>query len=239
MPFTLVGHRGAMGLEPENTLRSFRRAESDGADEIELDLWLSKDGHLVVMHDRDVERTTDGQGEVAALTLAEIKTLDAGLGETVPTFDEVLDVVNLPMQAEIKSTDAARAVVDTIRERGIVDKVAVTSFMADVVQAAKEYLPAVDTGLIFSGIPDDSIQQATGVGAAMLCVGVDKLDAEFVSAAHGAGLQVIGWPANTTDQLLRALRAGADGVTSDFPGLLQDSADAEPAVRELLSVVRT
>lgn len=238
VPFTLVGHRGAMGLEPENTLRSFRRAESDGADEIELDLWLSKDGHLVVMHDRDVERTTDGQGEVAALTLAEIKTLDAGLGETVPTFDEVLEVVNLPIQAEIKSTDAARAALDTIRERGIVDMVTVTSFMADVVRAAKEYLPAVETGLIFSGIPEDSIQQATGIGASLLCVGVDKLNPEFVAAAHGEGLRVMGWPANGPEQLLRALRAGADGVTSDFPALLRDSAAAEPEVRELLAAVR-
>lgn len=238
MSFTLVGHRGAMGLEPENTLRSFRRAESDGADEIELDLWLSKDGQLVVMHDRDVARTTNGQGEVAAMTLAEIKTLDAGLGESVPTFDEVLDVVNVPMQAEIKSTDAARAVVDTIRERGIVEKVTVTSFMADVVRAAKEYLPAVDTGLIFSGIPEDSIRQATDVGASVLCVGVNELSAEFVAAAHEQGLQVIGWPANTTEQLLLALRAGADGVTSDFPGLLQDSVRDDPAVRELLSAIR-
>lgn len=96
LTFLTIGHRGVMGVEPENTLRSFIRAEQSGMDAIELDLHLSKDGALVVMHDADVDRTTDGNGPIADKTLAELRELDAGGGERVPVFDEVLDAVRAP-----------------------------------------------------------------------------------------------------------------------------------------------
>ncbi|MGW3405784.1 glycerophosphodiester phosphodiesterase, partial [Streptomyces zhihengii] len=109
MTFLTIGHRGVMGVEPENTLRSFVRAEQCGMDAIELDLHLTKDGALAVMHDADVDRTTDGSGAVADKTLAELRQLDAGGGERVPVFDEVLDAVSAPLQAEIKDVAAAHA----------------------------------------------------------------------------------------------------------------------------------
>ncbi|MFD6726503.1 glycerophosphodiester phosphodiesterase, partial [Streptomyces sp. NPDC060131] len=105
MNFLTIGHRGAMGVEPENTLRSFVAAEQAGLDVVELDLHLSKDGALVVMHDADVDRTTDGTGAIADKTLEELRALDAGRGERIPVFEEVLDAVSVPLQAEIK--DAA------------------------------------------------------------------------------------------------------------------------------------
>src|SRR3954471_3509525 len=82
----ITGHRGALGSEPENTLRSFRRAVADGCDEIELDLRVSADGELVIMHDATVDRTTSGSGEVAGLTLDKLRSLDAGFGEQIPTW---------------------------------------------------------------------------------------------------------------------------------------------------------
>jgi glycerophosphoryl diester phosphodiesterase len=105
--FLTIGHRGIMGVEPENTLRSFIAAQQAGLDLIELDLHLSKDGALVVMHDADVDRTTDGSGPIAEKTLAELRVLDAGRGERVPVFEEVLDAVTAPLQAEIKDVAAA------------------------------------------------------------------------------------------------------------------------------------
>jgi glycerophosphoryl diester phosphodiesterase len=219
--FTVVGHRGAMGLEPENTLRSFLRAEREGADEIELDLWLSKDGHLVILHDGNVERTTNGAGDVAGMTLAEIKQLDAGLGETVPTFDEVLDAVTLPIQAEIKTMDAARAAIDTIRDRGLLDRITVTSFQADVLSVAKEYLPDVRTGLIYSGAPAESVEAGTSLGASILCPGIGKLGPELVEQAHEAGLGVFTWPVNDADMLTKARELGVDGVTTDYPDVIR------------------
>jgi glycerophosphoryl diester phosphodiesterase len=232
--FVVVGHRGAMGLEPENTLRSFRRAVREGADAIELDLRLSKDGHLVILHDSDVARTTDGNGEIAHLDLTEVKALDAGQGESIPTFDEVLDAVDLPVQAEIKAADAARAALDTIRDRKLVDRVTVTSFSAEIVRASLDYLPGVKTGLISSHAGTDELEQARELGVDVLCAGLDELEPEFVERCHRAGFAVIGWLANDADQLLSALRAGADGVTSDHPGLLQDSRGRIPEIGTIL-----
>lgn len=233
--FTLVGHRGAMGLEPENTLRSFRRAVIEGADAIELDLRVSLDGHLVILHDADVSRTTDGEGNVAEMTLAEIKDLDAGQGESIPTFDEVLDAVDLPIQAEIKAFDAARAAVDTIRDRNLVDRITVTSFSADILRETLDYFPDVRAGLISSRAPRESVDQARAMGIDVLCLGLASLDEKFVDLCRREGLEVIGWPANDADQLLHALRIGTAGATSDFPGLLQESIRDIPEVTTLLA----
>ncbi len=223
-----------MGLEPENTIRSFRRAVEEGADAIELDVRLTSDGQLVIMHDADVDRTTDGNGEVAHLTFAEIRALDAGQGEVIPTFDEVLDAVDLPMQAEIKSTDAARAVLDTIRDRKLLDTVTVTSFSADIMATAVSYLPNARTGLIASRAPVETLERARNIGIPVLCLGLADLDHEFVERCHQDGREVIGWPANDTEQLLHALRIGVDGVTSDFPGLLRAARKESPEVGALL-----
>ncbi|GAA2913088.1 hypothetical protein GCM10011428_29870 [Streptomyces violaceus] len=119
MNFLTIGHRGVMGVEPENTLRSFVAAQEAGLDAIELDLHLSKDGALVVMHDTDVDRTTDGSGPIAEKTLAELRALDAGRGERVPVFEEVLEAVQTPIQAEIKDAQAARALAEVMNRRGL------------------------------------------------------------------------------------------------------------------------
>ncbi len=235
MTFTLIGHRGAMGLEPENTLRSFRRAVAEGADAIELDLRVSRDGHLVILHDGDVSRTTDGIGDVADLTLAELKDFAAGEGESIPTFDEVLDAVDIPIQAEIKAFAAARAAVDTIRDRNLLDRVTVTSFSVDVIADTRDYFSGVRTGLISSRAPQDFLDKARELGVDVLCLGLAHLDAEFVDECGRQGLEVIGWPANDADRLLHALRMGLAGVTSDFPGLLRSSLTDIPEVGELLA----
>ncbi|KIF02480.1 glycerophosphodiester phosphodiesterase, partial [Streptomyces sp. RSD-27] len=114
MTFLTIGHRGVMGVEPENTLRSFIRAERCGMDAIALDVRLSKDGALVVLHDAEVDRTTDGAGAVTDLTLAELRELDAGLGERVPVLEEVLDAVRIPLQVSVQDPAAARALLERL-----------------------------------------------------------------------------------------------------------------------------
>jgi glycerophosphoryl diester phosphodiesterase len=111
----VTGHRGAMGSEPENTLRSFRRAVREGCDEIELDLRVTVDGRLVVLHDATVDRTTDGSGAVADLTFDEVRALDAGLGEQVPTWAEAVAAVDVRFQAEVKAEAAIPLLVESLR----------------------------------------------------------------------------------------------------------------------------
>ncbi|MFH9240957.1 glycerophosphodiester phosphodiesterase [Streptomyces anulatus] len=206
-----------MGVEPENTLRSFVRAEASGMDAIELDLHLSKDGALVVMHDVDVDRTTDGSGPIAARTLAELRELDAGQGERIPVFEEVLDAVSSPLQAEIKDVAAARALADVIRERDLVGRVEVSSFHDEAVTEIARLVPGVRTVLIASRWGADVVDRAKAAGAATLALNIRRLTLEVVEQAHSEGVKVIGWVVNTQDHLRLARALSLDGATTDFP----------------------
>ncbi|MEE1801234.1 MULTISPECIES: glycerophosphodiester phosphodiesterase family protein [unclassified Streptomyces] len=217
MTFQIIGHRGVMGVEPENTLRSFTHAERAGMDAIELDLHLSKDGALVVMHDTEVDRTTDGTGAIAERTLAELRELDAGDGERVPVFEEVLDAVRSPLQAEIKDVAAARALARVMRERGLVERVEVSSFHDEAVAEIAALVPGVRTVLIASRWGEDVVERATAVGAASLALNLRRLTLEVVERAHGRGLGVIGWVVNTQEQLRLARAFELNAVTTDHP----------------------
>ncbi|MFJ7946010.1 glycerophosphodiester phosphodiesterase [Streptomyces sp. NPDC096354] len=217
MTFLTIGHRGVMGVEPENTLRSFVHAERAGMDAIELDLHLSKDGALAVMHDADVDRTTDGTGLIAEKTLAELRELDAGQGERVPVFEEVLDAVRSPVQAEIKDVAAARALAEVMRRRDLVDRVEVLSFHDEAVAEIAQLVPGVRTALVASRWKSDVVDRAKAVGAATLVLNIRRLTLEVVEQAHADGLKVIGWVVNTQDHLRLARGLGLDGGTTDFP----------------------
>ncbi|WP_217555299.1 glycerophosphodiester phosphodiesterase family protein [Streptomyces sp. GbtcB6] len=217
MNFLTIGHRGVMGVEPENTLRSFVAAQQAGLDLIELDLHLSKDGALVVMHDAEVDRTTDGTGPIAEKTLEELRALDAGRGERVPVFEEVLDSVRSPLQAEIKDVAAARALAEVMQRRDLVSRVEVSSFHDEAVAEIARLVPGVRTALIASRYGTDVVERAREAGAATLCLNIRRLTLEVVEHARKAALRVIGWVVNTQDdlRLVRALQL--DGATTDYP----------------------
>ncbi|MER6063015.1 glycerophosphodiester phosphodiesterase family protein [Streptomyces sp. NPDC001792] len=217
MNFLTIGHRGVMGVEPENTLRSFVAAQDAGLDLIELDLHLSKDGALVVMHDAEVDRTTDGTGPIADKTLAELRSLDAGLGERVPVFEEVLDAVRTPLQAEIKDVAAARALAAVMHERDLVGRVEVSSFHDDAVAEITRLVPGVRTALIGGRYGTDIVGRAVAVGAATVCLNIRRLTLEIVEHARKSGLRVIGWVVNTQDHLRLVRALELDGATTDFP----------------------
>lgn len=160
----LVGHRGACDVAPENTMASFRRAYDDGADIVELDVRLTADAHVVVMHDELVDRTTDGTGAVSAMTLAEVKALDAGswfgerfAGEKVPLLDEVLAWAQgkIALMIELKydpfgsfSPDLVPAVVALLHHREMVDQSLFISYQPRALQQVRQLLPGVPTGLM-------------------------------------------------------------------------------------------
>lgn len=206
-----------MGVEPENTLRSFVAAQQAGLDLIELDLHLSKDGALVVMHDTDVDRTTDGSGAIADKTLAELRALDAGRGERVPVFEEVLDAVKSPLQAEIKDVAAARALAEVMTERDLVSRVEVSSFHDDAVAEIARLVPGVRTALIASRYGTDIVDRAVAVGAATVCLNIRRLTLEVVEHARKADLKIIGWVVNTQDHLRLVRALELDGATTDYP----------------------
>ncbi|MFB7369443.1 glycerophosphodiester phosphodiesterase [Streptomyces sp. NPDC056222] len=217
MSFLTIGHRGVMGVEPENTLRSFVRAEQVGMDVIELDLHLSKDGALVVMHDADVGRTTDGSGAIAEKTLAELRELDAGAGEHVPVFEEVLDAVRSPLQAEIKDVAAAQVLAEVMNRRDLVGRVEVLSFHDKALAEISRLVPGVRTALVADLWDADVVDRAKAVGAGALVLNIRHLTLETVERAHREGLRVIGWVVNTQDHLRLVRALELDGATTDYP----------------------
>ncbi|MFF6777190.1 glycerophosphodiester phosphodiesterase [Streptomyces sp. NPDC012637] len=217
MSFLTIGHRGVMGVAPENTLRSFVHAERSGMDAIELDLHLSKDGALVVMHDADVDRTTDGTGPISGKTLAELRELDAGDGERVPVFEEVLAAVRAPLQAEIKDVAAARALAAVLNDRDLTGRVEVLSFHDEALAEIRGLVPGVRTALVADRRQDDVVERALAVGAGALVLNVRHLTLHTVERAHAAGLKVVGWVVNTQDDLRLARALGLDGATTDRP----------------------
>jgi glycerophosphoryl diester phosphodiesterase len=217
MGFLTVGHRGVMAVEPENTLRSFRRAEQEGVDQVELDLHLSKDGALVVMHDASVERTTDGRGLIRDLTLEEIRGLDAGLGERVPVFEEALAAVGRPIQAEIKDAAAARVLASVLRERGETGRVSVLSFHDEALAEIHTLLPEVATVLVASDLGPDIVPRAQAVGARLVSLDLTRISLDLVRRCHAAGIAVMAWTVNSPQDWALARALGLDGAATDLP----------------------
>ncbi|WP_181768791.1 glycerophosphodiester phosphodiesterase [Streptomyces albidus (ex Kaewkla and Franco 2022)] len=217
MSLLTVGHRGVMGVEPENTLRSFVRAEREGFDVIELDLHLSKDGALVVMHDADVSRTTDSSGAIADFTLAELRELDAGQGERIPVFEEVVEAVRSPLQAEIKDRAAARVLVGVINELGLHDRVTVISFHDEALREVRTHLPEMPLVLVTGRSTPTAPERARELGAVMVSCELRWLEAETVERCHADGIKVISWTVNTDEELSLARELGLDGVVTDMP----------------------
>ena len=213
-----IGHRGAASLEPENILRSFRRAAAEGADAIELDLRLTRDGRLVVLHDATVDRTTDGSGPVASMRLDEIKHLDAGLGERIPAFEEVLEATELPMHAELKTVEAAEPLAALIRERRLAGRVTPISFAPEALRRVKLSLPDLPVGLILSG-GSPGLAEARSVDASLVSPQATYLDTAMIEGYRRAGLRVTTWTVNEPEEMRHVLGLGVDGIVTDRPDL--------------------
>ncbi|MFE3268373.1 glycerophosphodiester phosphodiesterase [Streptomyces sp. NPDC059215] len=223
MSFFTIGHRGVMAAEPENTLRSFLRAEREGLDGIELDLHLSKDGELVVLHDETLDRTTDGFGAVAVQELWQLKKLDAGLGERIPTLEEVLDAVGptLPIQAEIKDVAAARTLASVLTDRDLLDRVSVLSFHDEALIEIHSLLPRARTVLVAgpSAHGDTFVARAQEVGATLVSVELRELNRAIVEKCGAAGIDVMAWTVNDEHDLTLARTLGLVGCVTDQPDM--------------------
>ena len=217
------GHRGARGHEPENTVRSVRRALELGADGIEVDVYFA-DGQLVVIHDDTLERTTNGHGRVMEKSFAYLRSLDAGLGEQIPTLAEIFDAVNrrAVINVELKGPHTAAPVTALIAEyvnqRGwSFDDFLVSSFDHAQLREAKRLCPELRIGALISKTPRALAKFAEELGAWSLHASKRCVTPELVTDAHQRGLKVFVYTVNEPEDIavLRAL--GVDGVFSDFP----------------------
>jgi glycerophosphoryl diester phosphodiesterase len=232
-----------MGYAPENTLLSFEEAVRRGADLLELDVQLSSDGEVVVMHDTSVDRTTDGTGLVRDLPWKKIKTFDAGAWfgpdcakQYVPSLAEVVDHFRkrkttkqhlVGFIVELKTVrgsggSLADAVMSLLQREDFLERCCVISFDAVALQEVRAAHKTVPTGLLFSEESEEGrLAQAKAIGAQALFPRKTWVSSQGVAAAHKAGLVVSTWTANTKNEMKRMMTCGVDAITTNFPDRLR------------------
>ena len=229
----VIAHRGASGHAPENTLAAFKRAIALGASFIETDLQLSRDARFVAIHDDTVNRTTNGQGKVHELTLADLRRLDAGswfgsefAGERIPTLEEILEFSkrhDVVFYLELKPTGSwggEHALIGALRQTGEIARTIVISFDAGILEALRRIEPTLMTGLLFEGQIDLPLERAVEIGARQLAVRGDLVTPALLAQAHKKDLQVVCWTVNQPAHMRMLIEAGVDGIMSDYPDRL-------------------
>jgi glycerophosphoryl diester phosphodiesterase len=244
----IVGHRGAAAHAPENTLASFRLGFEQGAEAIEGDFWLTRDGRIVAMHDRDLHRTTGDPRNVADVTLEEIRTFDAGswgdwkdagfAGEPVPTLEEVLGIVPDGRGVLIEIKDSPRiveALVVALDASSLgTDQVTVISFDADVIASLKQRAPKWKAFWLTSfkerdGVWHPTAEDVVATARRIKADGVDVraevavVDEAFAKTVRGAGLELHVWTVNDAAVARRMAEIGVDSITTDRPAEIREA----------------
>lgn len=217
----IMGHRGAAAVEPENTLLSIASAIDIGADAVEIDVRLTRDKELVVIHDSSLDRTTNGSGPVGAYDLKDLKALDAGKGETIPTLQEVMELVGRKaiLVIELKEQGTEKKVVDLIRENHLKESVYVISFWHRLVKTVKEMDRRIRAGVLLVGCPVDC-SMASRASAEALVMRYNFVDQDFVETAHRENLKVFIWNIDEYHLLDPYVQMGVDGIASNDPRIL-------------------
>jgi len=239
----IIAHRGDSAHRPENTLASFASALEQGADLVEFDVQLSKDGQVVVIHDPTLDRTTSGQGKVSELTLAEIRSVSAGYperfgaaftGERVPVLAEVLGLLRGRAKAmiEIKSdsvTDAeedgveARMIAE-IRRAGMEDEVALISFDRRALRRCQALAPEMVRGhLFYRATPEEVLAGAREVGSRLVMPEKGMLSEDLRDQAKRAGLIMATWVVDDPEELQALARFDLYGIGSNRPGVMLEA----------------
>ena len=214
-----IAHRGASKAFPENTLAAFRAACDAGADMCELDVQPSRDGAIVVIHDDTVDRTTNGRGQVSALTLAELKRLDAGGGQRIPTLDEVFaaTVGRCGLNVELKVAGIEREVAAIMRKWDAVETSIVSSFEWDALEAMRTVAPELRAGVLAEKKPDRMLEAAARMHAYAVNPRSDLATRELCATAHERGFKVLVWTVDAPEAMRILIEAGVDGIMSNYP----------------------
>ncbi len=233
----VIGHRGVPRLEPENTMSSFRRAVALGADGLELDLRLSRDGEFVVLHDQTIGRTTNGFGSVHLRNATYLRALDAGAwfrgragDDRLAFLRELLEdlpshlLLNLEIKAGVRAMCKwGHRLGETLDEGGAKERVLVSSFSMRVLRVVRSLDRELPIAVLGS-----RIAPALELGAVALHPQAKATGEELVASAHAAGLAVHPWDANSAEELSRLIDLGVDGIITDEVELLRGMIDERP-----------
>jgi glycerophosphoryl diester phosphodiesterase len=235
----IIGHRGASAHTPENTIAAFEQALRYHADGIELDAKLSKDGHVIVIHDKTVDRTTDGVGEVKELTLAEIRTLDAGCkyekrfqNERIPLLEEVFESVGNKMLINIELTNYANPsdqlpekVSELVNKHGMQKSIIFSSFLPRTLLRIRKLLPTIPAGILaLPGLAGTLSRSFIGkwITPDLVHPYFTDVDSAFVQREHRWNRKVNVWTVDKEKEILKMLAFDVDGIiTDDVPLVLK------------------
>ena len=242
-PPLVIAHRGDSAHRPENTLAAFAGALELGVSAVEMDIQLTRDGHVVVIHDVTLERTTTGRGDVRQMTLAEVRAVSAGYpdrfggdwaGERVPTLADALALLRdraramIELKTESVTDDATGGLealpVAEIRRSGMTDKVALISFDQRAILRLRQLAPEISRGRIFGRtIPDELLADARATGSEVVLPHKSQLNDALVARVHAAGLKLATWVVDEPEELRELARFDLYGVGSNRPGVLLEA----------------
>lgn len=233
----IIAHRGASGYAPENTLAAVKLALEQKCDGIEIDVQLTKDNEIVVCHDWDVDRTTDGTGKIKDLTLKEIKKLDAGSwfdkrfkGEKIPLLEEVLQLVPnsifLNIEIKAKATDERgleKKVADILRKYDRINNTVISSFNHYSLKRAKEVLPDIKIGILYEAYIIKPVEYILDNFEDMYSLHpcCDYVGEEFVKVVKESNLKIYVWTVNDTSTADWLNKLGIEGIITNYPDIMQ------------------
>jgi len=223
---TIIAHRGASSVAPENTMAAFQKAIDFGADYYELDVRASKDDTLMVIHDRTLDRTTTGTGSFHDFTYRQLRAFDAGSwfgeefkGEKIPTLRESLQLAmdnKIKVCVEIKDYDKTPLVVELIEEMNAEKSVIIFCFDFDAVALSKEMNPKIPVLYLHSQIEEEHLQDIKEIGGEMAGSGSGKPD-DIIDKAHAGDLEFWVWTVNKIDDMKALIDRGVDGIITNYP----------------------
>lgn len=254
---TVIGHRGAKGVAPENTMAGFRKAAAVGAP-FELDTMLARTGEPVVIHDYTVDRVTQGRakGRVDSMALAELRALDVGSffseqfrGEKIPTLEETLREMTPRVMVDVevkfegpraKAGDAVRAIVDVIKSGGHGPRVFVTAFNPYILEEFRNQAPELLRGQLYGTFSDAKIpfwqkillrnlMLNSKADPDLLAVEDVMVDEAYVRKYQALGYRILVWTVNEPSRIAQLARWGVDGIITDFPALASEIVVREAA----------
>ncbi len=226
MAMLICAHRGASGYAPENTMKAFRLAHKLGAHACENDVHLTKDGEIVVIHDHQINRVSNGEGTVENMTLAQLRAFDYGDGEKIPTLDECLsffDGSGMELNIEIKTMDRiydvalVRGVGELVQKHGLESKIIISSFYHQSLVDYKKLFPKVRTAVLHGDEIKEAGAYAAYIGATYSHPHFKCVDEKFVEECHKNGILVNPWTVNEAADMRRMDELGCNMLITNYP----------------------
>jgi glycerophosphoryl diester phosphodiesterase len=218
----IQGHRGASAIEPENTMRAFTRAFDDGADGIEFDIRLTADKKIIVIHDKTINRTSNGKGLVKNYTFDELLKFDFGLGEKIPLLEDVITTFGKKfwLNIEIKEVGFEKQFVELLHDLGITDKIIISSFKSQVLKEVKSLDSSLSTAFIYNTNNPNLIKLKKSVGIDAIHPKKTLVTKRLVEKAYSLNLPIRTWTVDQPKTAIKLANLGVDTIVTNNPKVI-------------------